>query len=126
MVHGQLEAKLAARLKMKDHELVSGVSPKLGGNNEGADPHELLEASLAACTIITVQMYALRKKIPLTSTHVEVKIESEGEITEISRHIDFRGELTPEEKERLLLIAEKCPIHRILNSSIKIKTSLLE
>lgn len=128
MVQGRLQSAtgLVAELKAKEHEFVSGVAPKLGGGDEGPDPHELLEAALAACTILTVQMYARRKEIALAAVDVRVKIVAEGETTEISRSISFRGELSPEQRERLLTIAEKCPIHRILSRPISVKTELID
>ncbi|MNL62914.1 OsmC-like protein [compost metagenome] len=78
---------------------------------------------MTACTIITVQMYANRKQWKLESTDVKVKVESEGAKSVLSREITFRGELSDEEKDRLLDIANKCPIHRLLTSEVTINTS---
>ncbi len=124
MISGRRSGNLGASLRTKTFEIVSGVPEKLGGENEGPDPHEILEAALAACTIITVQMYANRKQWPLTSTDVEVRIVSEKpEGSEISLAIDFKGNLTAEQRERLLEIAGKCPIHKMLTAPIKISTT---
>jgi len=125
MVTGFRKNDLAAELTAKTHTFLSGVSEKLGGKDEGPDPHDLIEAALTACTIITVQMYANRKAIPLESTDVTVKILSEGPETQINRQISFRGDqLTEEQKTRLAEIANKCPIHRLLESNIKIETAV--
>lgn len=124
MTQGHRLNNLAAEMVARQFNLISGVAQELGGDNEGCDPHEILEASLAACTIITVQMYANRKNIKLTSANVVVKVESESrEVTTISRKIEFVGELSDEEKAKLLEIANKCPIHRLLESQVSIITS---
>ena len=75
MITGSRTENLAAQLVARHFSILSGVSEKLGGNDEGPDPHELLEAALAGCTIITIQMYANRKGMKLDSTDVKIKIE---------------------------------------------------
>ena len=124
MITGKRYENLAARVTSRTHELISGVEPNIGGGDEGLNPHRILEAALAACTIITVQMYANRKKMKLESTHAEVNIASEGAETKITRVLDFKGELTDAEKEQLLTIANKCPIHKLLIGKIEISTEL--
>lgn len=120
MITGSRKNNLGASLRTQTYEIVSGVLPDLGGDDEGPNPHELLEAALAACTIITVQMYANRKKMDLQSTEAIVKIikEEPGQ-TEISRELTFVGNLTEEEKKRLHEIADKCPVHKILSGPVK-------
>lgn len=107
------------------HKMIADVSPKLGGTDLGPGPHEILEAALAACTIITVQMYADRKNWPLISTNVKVSIDREGPETHLTREISFSGELSSEQRDRLLVIANKCPIHKLLTSSITVTTNLV-
>lgn len=125
MVQGRRINELAAEITARQFTTVSGVTNDLGGADEGPTPHELLEAALAACTIITVQMYANRKKMKLESTNVTVKVESESkEASVISRKIEFKGDLTDDERARLLEIAGKCPVHRLLQSQITIQTEL--
>jgi putative redox protein len=124
MVTGKRSTGLVATMAAKTHELISGVSEKLGGHDEGADPHELLEAALTACTIITAQLYANRKGIKLESADVTVKIVSEGPATVISREVSFRGDLTEDQRTRLGEIVNKCPIHRLLESNVKIETTI--
>lgn len=123
MIAGQRKEGLAAELTVRDHHLLSGVVEKLGGHDEGPSPHEILEAALAACTIITAQMVANRKDMKLDSTDVTVKILSEGPETRISREVSFRGDLTAEQKARLFEIVQKCPIHKLLESQVKIETT---
>ena len=126
MITGQKTNTLAAQFQIRNHTLVSGVSAELGGKDEGPDPHELLQAALAGCTIITVQMYANRKQWPLESTDVKINIVSENkEGTVISRDITFKGNLTQEQKDQLLNIANKCPIHRLLTGTVQIQTQMV-
>ncbi len=126
MVTGNLKEKsLAAELHIRNHELIAGVVAALGGQDEGPSPHELIEAALTACTIITVQMYANRKQWPLLSTDVETKIVSETKDgTVISRDIKFRGDLTQEQRDQLFAIANKCPIHKLLSGKVEIQSQL--
>lgn len=126
MITGNRTNNLAAEFKIRNHTLVSGVSAALGGQDEGADPHELLQAALAACTIITVQMYANRKQWPLESTDVKINIVSENkEGTVISRDLSFKGGLTQEQRDQLMVIADKCPIHKLLTGSVQIQSQLV-
>lgn len=126
MVLGIRKENLAASIRAGNFEIISGVSPAKGGKDEGPDPHELLEAALAACTIITVQMYANRKEWKLDSTSVEIKIESESKAgTVIQRNVTFTGDLDDEQRQRLLAIADKCPIHILLEGKVEIKTAMV-
>lgn len=122
MITGKRAENLTAEINVRTHTIISGLFEKLGGHDEGPNPHELLEAALAACTILTAQMYANRKGLKLESTDIEVKILAEGSETVISREVNFRGELTEEDKNKLAEIVEKCPIHKLLESNVKINT----
>jgi putative redox protein len=104
------------------HQIIADVATSLGGNDVGPDPHQILKMSLAACTAITLQMYAQRKQMDLQDINVEVNILSEGKETQLSRRIHFTGNLSAEDKARLLEIAGKCPIHRLLESQVHIAT----
>ena len=124
MIHAHRTAPLVAAIDVGTHHFLSGLDAKLGGKDEGPDPHELLEASLAACTILTAELYAKRKGIALTRTDVDVTILVEGTESRIERNVSFRGDLNAEERARLYEIVEKCPIHRLLESKITISTSV--
>lgn len=126
MVSGKRINNLAAEMRTTDFSIISGLSPSIGGENEGPNPHELLEAALAACTITTLQMYRNHKGLGLLETSVVVKIESEGKDgVLISRQISFQTILTAEEKTKLLEIADKCPIHKLLSQAAKIETVMV-
>lgn len=96
----------------------------LGGTDTGPAPGEYLLMSLAACTAITIRMYADRKKIPLERARVEVSMEKNNFKTILKRDLYFTGELTDEHRAKLLEIAEKCPIHKTLNAPIQIETTV--
>lgn len=108
------------------HLLVADEAVTNGGENLGPSPHELLAAALGACTNITVRMYADRKQWPLEAMDTQVVIEH-GETfdtTRIKRTIRFTGALSDEQRERLLQIAQRCPIHRTLAGELSIDTGL--
>ncbi|MBQ0117145.1 MAG: OsmC family protein [Flavobacterium sp.] len=94
----------------------------LGGTNTAMNPKELLAASLASCTAITVRMYANTKAWPLEDVIVNVSIDTEttpGK-TVFKKDIELIGPLDDKQKERLLGVASKCPVHKILTNSIEI------
>ena len=123
MINGRNFNKLAAELKNETHTFISGLSPSLGGADEGPNPHEYLEAALTACTITTLEMYATRKQIKVSGITVVTKIVSETKDgTVINRDIKIDGELSDAERIRLMEIADKCPIHKLLTGRTSIMT----
>jgi putative redox protein len=112
-------------IKSHGFTLRADVSTQLGGTDSAPDPHDYLEISLAACTAITLQMYAMRKNIPLQYADVKVAIKEEGAVNEISRQIKLIGNLTDEHKQQLLIIADKCPMHKFISAGAKIKSEII-
>ncbi|WP_432713691.1 OsmC family protein [Pedobacter sp.] len=109
------------------HFIYADEPTEIGGTDEGMQPAALLLASLGSCTAITIRMYADRKNYNLETIKIELAIAPEEQLdksTTITRVIEFTGELTEEEIARLLQIADKCPIHKILTNPIKIETSV--
>lgn len=116
--------------------LVADEPVTYGGTNEGPSPYEYLLASLGACTAMTVQMYARRKGWPLEEAVVRLshqKIhaedcrdcdEKERRIDRFVRELELIGGLDGEQRQRLLEIAEHCPVHRTLTGTIRIETTL--
>ncbi len=108
-----------------DLQIISDVTAAQGGDDVALDPHEILEASLGACTSITLAMYAKRKNWNLLDAEVEVKIEKEGTESLLTRKIKLIGDLTEEQRQGLLAVANKCPIHKLLTSRIEIQSTLV-
>lgn len=108
--------------------LIADEGENNGGKDEGFNPHQLLLASLGACTCATLRMYADRKQLNLEEVNVNLSLNAdEGKnSTTIIRQIELIGNLTPTERARLLEIADKCPIHKILSNPINITTSETE
>jgi len=108
----------------------------VGGNDEGPNPYELLLAALGACTSMTVRMYAERKQWPLQGvevrlTHSRIHAEDcaecdtkQGMLDRIEAEITFIGDLSDDQRHRLLEIANICPVHRTLVSEVQIRTRL--
>jgi len=119
------EGALQQKLVAGDFQFLSDAEVSKGGNGTGPTPHEYLGAALAACTSMTLKMYSARKSMNLENAIVKVDIERADDIEKFSRDIELIGNLSTEEKERLLDIANKCPIHRALAGQIQIKTQLV-
>jgi putative redox protein len=117
------------------HRLLADEPVKDGGLDSGPGPYDLLLAALGACTSMTVRLYADLKQIPLKRTRVRLRHEKiyakdcaecetkEGKIDRIERVITFEGELSAEQRTKLLEIADKCPVHRTLESEVNIRTT---
>ncbi len=100
-----------------------------GGEGTAPDPHELLLAALGACSSITMQMYAKRKGYPLKTVHVELseskQEESPGQTTVvITKSIKVSGDLTEEQVNDLKVIADKCPVHKLISGNKQINTTI--
>lgn len=119
MIKGYKSGEFAVTLASDHHKVVADVSKELGGTDQGLDPHELVESALGACTLLTLHLYAKRKNWDISRVTVEVKITQEGPESVIERKLDF-GNLPAEQADRLREIANKCPIHKLLESNIKI------
>jgi putative redox protein len=120
------ESRYRTKIFAGGHFIYADEPTSLGGTDEGMTPGALLLASLGSCTAITVRMYADRKQIPLTSIKIELSICPEDEMdksTTITRKIELNGELDDQQRLRLMQIADKCPIHKLLTNPIKIETS---
>ena len=130
----ETDGKFGQNIQAGKHKLYADEPVSMGGQDAGPSPYDFLLAGLGACTSMTIRMYAEHKKIPLE--HVSVLLSHQkihandcescetqsGKIDLIERKIDLKGKLSQEQKEKLLKIADRCPVHRTLHSEIKIKT----
>lgn len=118
-----------------DHVLLADEPESVGGGDAGLTPYQFLNAALGSCTAMTMRMYADRKKWPLDRVTVSLNHEKghaedceaclEGEerhVDIVERSIRIEGELTGEQRARLMEIADKCPVHKTLNSPVVIRT----
>ena len=105
------------------HHWQADEPKKVGGGNTAPNPMELLLSALGACTVITLQMYAERKGWQLKEVNIELEFALEAAQSG-KNHIRLTGELDDAQKERLLKVAEACPVHKLLIEAIEISTSL--
>jgi putative redox protein len=112
-------------VRIGPHTLAADEPKELGGDDTGPAPHEWILAALGACSSMTVKMYAGRKGWPLESVEVSVAGDHVEGTFVLTRELTFRGALTDEQRERLLEIANKCPVHRTLSGPIRIDTTLV-
>lgn len=121
MIHSSKKGLMSVTLTNDQHSIISDVAASLGGEDEGLNPHELVEAALAACTSLTLELYAKRKNWDTSQIKVEVKILKEGPESLVERKISF-GDIPGDQRAKLIEIANKCPIHKLLESNIKVET----
>ena len=134
-VHGAASG-LAQEILVGRHRLPADEPVSAGGTDTGPNPYDLLLAALGSCTSMTIVLYARRKQWPLEAVTVRLRhskihaadCEScetrDGRLDRIDRDVELTGSLSEEQRERLLEIAGKCPVHRTLTSEIVIETRL--
>lgn len=105
------------------HSILVDEPVDLGGGDTAMAPYSLLLASLASCTIITLRMYIDRKMWIVDEIAIALELFKTDDGTDIKTYLTFKGELTDEQKKRLLNIAEACPVHKMLTGNIAISTS---
>lgn len=127
---------LAQLISNGNYELVADEPTSLGGGGAGPTPYGLLLAALGACTTMTLRIYARRKKLPLKRASVLLRHNkvhaadcavcdgNNARADAITRTVKLEGDLSTEQRDRLLEIADKCPVHRTLSSAVKITTEL--
>ena len=132
------DGKFTEHLLDGRHRLIADEPVAAGGNDRGPGPYELLLMALGACTTMTLRLYADRKRWQLKRVSVRLRHAKiyatdcadcetkQGKLDRIERMIELEGTLDPAQRQRLLEIADMCPVHRTLTSEIKIETRLTE
>lgn len=130
-------AKIVSRIKTELYKVeiksptgnvIIADEPKdIGGKDLGFSPKELLASALAACTSATLRMYADRKGWVLQQMKLDIELERDDKQSKtfLSRKMELLGNLNKIQRERLLKIANSCPIHKILSNQIEIDTSMI-
>jgi putative redox protein len=112
--------RLRQTVKIREHELTADEPKDTGGDDSGPSPQELLAASLASCTAVTMEMYAARKGWDVGDITVDVDYEPahRGSPTRFEMTVSLSKELPEEQRDRLMQIAAKCPVHRTLEGEV--------
>lgn len=114
----------AQDIDVAGHHIRADEEVTHGGDNTGAEPHELLLAALGSCTAMTLKVYAERKGWPLTDVHVRLNGDTTSGRLVISRELIIEGNLDAEQRQRLVEIADKCPVHKSLSNPVTIATTM--
>jgi putative redox protein len=104
---------------IRDHEIAVDGSVEEGGDDAGPSPHDLYDAALAACKALTVVWYARRKGIPLEGVDVGMERDASEErkgVYRLAATLTLGGNLTDAQREELLVVAGKCPVHKLMTS----------
>ncbi len=121
--------KLRQRIQCGNNLLFADESAELGGDDSGLSPHDLFDASLAACKAMTLLLYAQRKAMPLESVDIEIDRDSSQEAKGhygLNVKLGFNGNLSESDKTRLTEIAARCPIHKLMaQTEITITTTVV-
>ncbi|HYB94078.1 MAG TPA: OsmC family protein [Vicinamibacterales bacterium] len=117
------DGRFSQDITVAGHRLRADEPLEKGGGDTGPAPHELLLAALGSCTAMTLKMYADRKGWALKDVHITLNAQTSEAGFEITRQLSLHGELDAEQRQRLIEIADKCPVHRTLLGDIIIRTA---
>jgi putative redox protein len=125
-VSRRVSGKLKQHVAIREHRLTADEPRAQGGEDSGPSPQELLAASLASCVAITMEMYADRKGWEMGEVVVDVDYEpaQRGSPTRFKMQVQLPKELSEEQRDRLMQIAAKCPVHRALEGEVMFEESV--
>ena len=132
-----IENNFTTEIQTKNHAFIADEPASVGGSDFGPSPYEYLNAALAACTVMTLKMYAERKKWDLREVFVYIshsrkhsddmkdKTDKPKYLDHISKKLKFVGDLTTEQKDRLKSISSRCPVHKTIASEVIFETEII-
>jgi len=128
--HLNFDDNFTTSIQTQNHGLIADEPKKVGGDDLGMAPYELVSSGLAACTLMTIKMYAARKEWPINEVFVYINHTKETidgqRIDRFEKVLDIHGELDGKQRQRLKEIAAKCPVHKTLVQGATIETLLKE
>lgn len=120
-----LSTPFVTKMQTGEHSLISDEPLHVGGQNKGPVAHDFLLAALVSCTCITLKMYAMRKGWEVNEIHVDAEMqrttESGIQTTGVLLGLSISGNMSDEQKERMVVIAGRCPVHKTLSPAMQIK-----
>jgi putative redox protein len=123
-----LSQPLRHTVQIRDHQFSIDGGVAEGGSDSGPSPHDLYDAALGSCKAMTLAWYAKRKGIPLGDVHVTVERDDSAErqgVYKLAVKLELGGDLSEDQRQELLTIAEKCPVHKLMTkASIEVTTVL--
>ena len=137
VVEGRNADGFLVSVNANGHQFIGDEPVEQGGTNRGPTPYDLLAAALSSCTVMTLNFFARREKLPLEQVEVVVNHDrihaadcegckkATGRIDRFTREISLRGNLDEEQRALLLKIADRCPVHRTLENEITIESTLI-
>ena len=124
------EKGLLQRISIGPHTLHSDVSVELGGEGSAPEPHDLFDAALSACKALTLALYAKQRGLPLEGLDVKLNRDDSQErqgVYQLNVELTLHGALDDAQRQQLLRVADKCPIHKLMTSStVEVSTQLSE
>lgn len=138
LVSGRTADGFTCRVRAGKHDWLADEPERMQGKDLGPDPYAHLCAALGTCTVMTLNMYARHKDLPVTEVQCQVThdrihasdcedcVQSDGKIDILDRRIHISGELSDEQLKRMLEIADRCPVHRTLENEIKVRSELAD
>ncbi|WP_068827795.1 OsmC family protein [Pseudomonas sp. BMS12] len=130
MIRISTESGLRHSIEIGEHLLHTDVPLALGGEGAGPEPHDLFDAALGACKALTLMLYAKQKGLPLESLDVRVARDDSQERQgsyQLNVELELHGALDEAQRQQLLRIADKCPIHKLMTSTeVQVSTHLSE